>query len=67
MVPVYAMPVPMQKISIISPLAWAQNAFLELLVRGGDLRAVATPVVLLLLFATICVAMAWGLFYRSTR
>jgi ABC-2 type transport system permease protein len=67
MVPVYAMPVPMQKISIISPLAWAQNAFLELLVRGGDLRAVATPVVLLLLFATICVAMAWILFHRSTR
>jgi ABC-2 type transport system permease protein len=67
MVPVYAMPVPMQKISIISPLAWAQNAFLELLVRGGDLRSVTTPVVLLLLFATICVAMAWILFHRSTR
>ncbi len=67
MVPVYAMPLPMQKISIISPLAWAQNAFLELLVRGGDLGAVAMPVVLLLLFASACMGVAWAMFARRTR
>jgi ABC-2 type transport system permease protein len=67
MVPVYVMPAPMQKISVISPLAWAQNAFLELLVRGGDLRTVMMPVALLLLFASVCIAVAVALFPRSTR
>ncbi len=64
MVPVYAMPAAMQKISVISPLGWAQNAFLELLVRGGDLWTVATPVALLLFFAAACVGVAWGLSHK---
>jgi len=66
MVPVYAMPMVMQKLSVISPLAWAQNAFLELLVRGGGLRAVFTPVALLLLFAAACIVTAWVVFSRRT-
>ncbi len=67
MVPVYAMPVVMQKISVISPLAWAQNAFLELLVRGGDLQSVAISLALLLLFATACIGTAWAVFSHRTR
>ena len=66
MVPVYAMPALMQKVSVISPLAWAQNAFLVLLVRGGDLRALMPFVALLLLFATVCIGVAWALFSRRT-
>lgn len=66
MVPVYAMPSVMQKISVISPLAWAQNAFLELLVRGGDVSTVITPVTLLLLFAAVCIGVAWTVFSRRT-
>jgi len=67
MVPVYAMPVLMQKISVVSPLAWAQNAFLELFVRGGDLQAVMPQVALLMIFASACVGTASLLFIRRIR
>ena len=45
MVPVYAMPRVMQRLSALSPLAWGLDAFQELFVRGGGLRA-AVPGVL---------------------
>lgn len=64
MVPVYAMPTFMQKISVISPLAWAQNAFLELFVRGGTLQTVLPHMASLLIFAIACIAAAWLLFQR---
>jgi ABC-2 type transport system permease protein len=64
MVPVYAMPGVMQAMSRISPLAWAQNAFLELFVRGGTLQSVFSDAALLLLFAMACIIAAWLLFYR---
>ena len=51
MVPVYAMPEIMQKISVISPLGWGLNAFLDIFVRGGDVAAVTAELSLLLLFA----------------
>lgn len=63
MVPVYAMPAFMQKISVVSPLAWAQNAFLELFVRGGTLQSVLPYILLLLGFAIACIAVAWLLFF----
>ena len=67
MVPVYAMPDFMQKISVISPLAWAQNAFLELFVRGGTLQTVLPYAALLLVFAMVCIAAAWMLFARRVH
>ncbi len=62
MVPVYAMPVFMQRISIISPLAWGQNAFLELFVRGGQLSTVGTEIACLLGFSILCIGISWWWF-----
>ncbi|MGD9222983.1 MAG: ABC transporter permease [Desulfobacteraceae bacterium] len=67
MVPVYAMPTFMQKISVISPLAWAQNAFLDLFARGGTLQSVLPDISLLLIFAMACIATAWLLFSRRVH
>jgi len=67
MVPVYAMPTLMQKISVISPLAWAQTAFLELFVREGNLQSVMANVALLLIFALTCIGTASLLFFQRIR
>ncbi|MEN8134604.1 MAG: ABC transporter permease [Thermodesulfobacteriota bacterium] len=64
MVPVYAMPEIMQKISVISPLGWGLKAFLDIFVRGGDVAAVAGELSLLLLFAFGTVFVAWLIFAR---
>ncbi|MFZ7125023.1 MAG: ABC transporter permease [Desulfobacterales bacterium] len=50
MVPVFAMPKMMQAISHWSPLGWAHEAFMELMVRGGTLEAVLGNLGLLLTF-----------------
>lgn len=59
MVPVFAMPQAMQAISRLSPLAWAHESFMALLVRKTPLAAVWGQLVLLLLFfgATLLVAL----------
>jgi ABC-2 type transport system permease protein len=62
MVPVYAMPAFMQRISTLSPLAWGQNAFQALFVRGGQLAAVGPEIAYLLGFALVCVGISWGWF-----
>jgi ABC-2 type transport system permease protein len=64
MVPVYAMPEIMQKISVISPLGWGLKAFLDIFVRGGDVAAVAGELLLLLLFAFVTAFVAWFIFAR---
>ena len=50
MVPIFAMPVVMQTLSHVSPLAWAQGAFMTLLVRNGSIADVMPSLVQLLLF-----------------
>jgi ABC-2 type transport system permease protein len=67
MVPVYAMPPPMQTLSVFSPLAWGLNAFLELLVRGGNLGAVLPEVAALIGFFAASMAVAWAIFSRRIR
>ena len=67
MVPVYAMPPIMQKISLISPLGWAQNAFLNLLVRHGGIRTVLPNVGLLILFGILCISASWWIFTKNIR
>jgi len=67
MVPVHAMPPFMQQISHASPLGWAQNAFLELIVRGGGFAAVGENICRLLAFAAVCIAAACFLFMRKRR
>jgi ABC-2 type transport system permease protein len=65
MVPVYVMPEVMQSLSVISPLAWGQNAFQILFVRGGGLKAVLAEVAALWGFALVCMGVAWWWFTRK--
>jgi len=61
MVPVYAMPVMMQKISIISPLNWGLSAFQDLLIRGSDLAGVLPDLGRLVAFFFFVVVFSWKL------
>jgi ABC-2 type transport system permease protein len=67
MVPVYAMPPLMRQLSRVSPLGWAQQAFLDLFVRGGGFGAVGGSICKLLAFAAVCIAAACFLFIRKRR
>jgi ABC-2 type transport system permease protein len=65
MVPVYAMPDAIQRISLASPLAWGLNAFTELFVRGDEVVDVAPEAAALTGFALACLMTAgW---HRSRR
>jgi len=66
MVPVYVMPHMMQKISVVSPLAWGLTAFQEIFVRGGSLRAVIPQLSYLTLFFAVAIAIA-GVALRGSR
>jgi len=59
MVPVYAMPPLMQKLSIISPLNWGLIAFHDLLVRGYSFTAVRGELGCLILFFLFTLFFAW--------
>lgn len=61
MVPVYAMPHAMQRLSIISPLNWGLTAFQDLLLRGYSLSAVLDDLGRLLLFFAVTALLAWKL------
>ncbi len=64
MVPVYMMPQVMQSISIISPLGWGLEAFLDIFVRGGDLLSVLPQVLTLSGFFLLCMLIAALVFRR---
>jgi ABC-2 type transport system permease protein len=62
MVPVYAMPPLMQRLSVVSPLNWGLNAFHDLLVRGQTLAALSDDLVRLSLFSLVTLGLAaWKL------
>ena len=56
MVPVFAMPPFMQVMAKASPLFWAHQAYLDVLVRGSDFTAVAPGLVALAAFGAGCLA-----------
>ncbi|MEW6379969.1 MAG: ABC transporter permease [bacterium] len=60
MVPVYAMPEFMQKLSTISPLAWGLNAFLDVFLRHGSLTSVLPNVGRLLGFFVVTIVISFG-------
>jgi len=64
MVPVYAMPHLMQKISLFSPLSWGIDAFLDLLVRGKSFSAIVYDLARLLVFSAVMVVFSWRRFAR---
>lgn len=67
MMPLYVMPRFMQKASIVSPLNWGHDAFLELLVRGGSLLEVWPRLLALLLLAAVSLLGAWFFLLRRKR
>jgi ABC-2 type transport system permease protein len=58
MVPSFLMPAAMEKIGRFMPLNWGLDAFLELLVRDGDLQAVLPQIYLLLAFFGVTTTLA---------
>lgn len=61
MVPVYAMPQVMQRLSVISPLNWGLTAFHDLLVRGYSFSAILDDLGRLTLFFLLTILLAWKL------
>jgi len=67
MVPIYVMPRFMQTLSIISPLGWGLDAFLDIFVRGGHLTTVLPRVAALGGFFLLCMIVAMVIFQRWRR
>jgi ABC-2 type transport system permease protein len=61
MVPVYAMPQIMQRLSIISPLNWGLTAFHDILLRGDSLVVVLDDLLRLGCFFLLTVLLSWKL------
>ncbi|XCN74550.1 MAG: ABC transporter permease [Candidatus Electrothrix aestuarii] len=59
MVPVYAMPQIMQRLSIISPLNWGLTAFHDILLRGDSLALVQGDLLRLGCFFLVTILLAW--------
>jgi ABC-2 type transport system permease protein len=59
MVPVYALPDFLRPVCLISPLYWGQSGFYDLLLRGGDLRAILPETMALLTFGLGTTLVAW--------
>lgn len=58
MVPKFLMPQFMQNISVISPLSWGLEGFLDIFVRGGTAHDILPEVVGLLVFGLVCMSIA---------
>ncbi len=65
MVPLFVMPAAMQKIAHFSPMNWALEGLLDVLLRGGGLASVVSEVSHLAVFAGLMLAAAYGLFRRQ--
>jgi ABC-2 type transport system permease protein len=65
MVPLFVMPEVMQQIAVWSPMNWALEGLLDVLLRGGDLQAVLPRVARLCGFSTLMLSMAYLLFRRK--
>ncbi|HPR99988.1 MAG TPA: ABC transporter permease [Candidatus Sumerlaeota bacterium] len=62
MVPVFAMPEGLARLSVISPLNWALKALFHALTADPNgSSSLLIPVGELLLFAVVCIVTAWGL------
>jgi len=67
MFPVYVMPELMQKISSLSPFSWGLDAFFEIFVRGGGIRAVFLQSLYLILFGSVAMGIALWAVIREKK
>lgn len=58
MVPKFVMPSFMQKLTVISPMSWGLEGFVDIFVRGGNINNVLPEASMLFLFATVCFSIA---------
>ena len=58
MVPKLVMPAAMQTATVLSPMAWGLNGFIDVFVRGAHVGSLLVPIGLLLVFAAFCLAVA---------
>ncbi len=61
MVPVYAMPQMMQRVSVVSPLNWGLTAFHDVLLRGYSITQILGDLGRLSLFFALTIFVSWGL------
>lgn len=64
MVPTFVMPEFMQEMTVISPMSWGLQGFLDVFLRGGDVAAVWPEVVSLLALGSTMLVLALIGFYR---
>jgi len=68
MVPVYAMPKFIQPLTILSPLSWGQNAFYDILLRGGGIKSALPEISALFLFSLVNLLIAcFFIFYKDRK
>ncbi|MDO3383453.1 ABC transporter permease [Gilvimarinus algae] len=65
MIPLFIMPPLMQKIAQLSPMAWALEGFLSVLVRGGGWAQIAHPCLQLLALTLVLGVIAMALIQRG--
>jgi len=65
MIPVYVMPRFLQELSVISPLAWGLNAFQDVFVREGTLRAALPEIFRLSIFSVLTIIIGWSAMRKS--
>lgn len=64
MVPLFVMPEVMQNIAVFSPMNWALEALLDVLLRGADSGTVLPRVGYLFGFSGLMLALSYGMFRR---
>lgn len=62
MVPTFVMPATMQKLSHFSPMNWALEGLLDVLLRGGDLSSIRAGAFHLLALAALALGLAYLIF-----
>jgi len=68
MVPKFEMPSFMQKLTVISPMSWGLEGFLDIFVRKGGIRDVMPETLALLAFSLVCASIAvWRFRTISSR
>src|SRR5690606_27919752 len=65
MVPKAVMPVAMQQLANVSPMSWALDGFLTLLVAHGNVADIAPYVARLLLFALLAFGLAYVIYHHK--
>lgn len=66
MVPLFVMPEAMQQVAIWSPMNWALEGLLDVVLRGGDLAAVLPRLARLCGFSAVMLSVAYALFKRNS-